>query len=189
MRTTKIPALLGLVAATVAAGDAVAAGLPQLDHTTFSPQVIWLAISFAVLYVLMTRVALPRVGEVLDERAHRISESLRTAETLKGEAEAAAAAYEKALAEARAQAHEVIQEVRERMAEETGRRQKELDERLSAEVAEAEARIAEAHKQAMAEVRTMAVEVTQAASERLIGEALDAKAVGAAVDDALKEAR
>lgn len=98
-----------VVAAAEVAHEAAAAGekkqgLPQLNANDFAPQLFWLAITFALLYVIMSRVALPRIGSVLEERKDKIQRDLATAERLKGETEKALEAYEKALADARANA-------------------------------------------------------------------------------------
>lgn len=169
------------------AGPALAAGLPQLDPSTYAPQVIWLAITFAVLYVLMAKVALPRIGHVLEERRHKIDQNLEKAESLKVDAEAAAAAYEGAMADARARAGEVLGDVREGAARETAERQAELGARLHADIQEAEAGIAEARDKAVAGIRDLAAEVAHSAAEKLAGETVDAGAVRSAVDAALKE--
>ncbi len=169
------------------AGPALAAGLPQLDPSTYAPQVIWLAITFAVLYVLMARVALPRIGHVLEERRHKIDRNLKMAETLKVDAEDAAEAYEGAMADARARAGNVLGDVRERAAKETAERQAELGARLHADIQEAEAGIAEARDKAVAGIRDLAAEVAHSAAEKLAGETVDAGAVRSAVDAALKE--
>ena len=176
---------LGAIA--LPAGPALAAGLPQLDTSKFAPQVIWLAITFAVLYVLMARVALPRIGHVLEERRHKIDQNLKKAESLKGDAEAAAEAYEGAMADARARAGNVLSDVREGAAGEAAERQAELGARLHADIQEAEARIAEARDKAVAGIRDLAAEVAHSAAEKLAGETLDAGAVRSAVDAALKE--
>ena len=68
--------------------------MPQLDPATFAPQLIWLAISFIVLYLLMKTVGLPKIGRVIDQRRARIGGDLEQAATAKHDAEAVLAAYE-----------------------------------------------------------------------------------------------
>ncbi|MEE9210971.1 MAG: F0F1 ATP synthase subunit B' [Kiloniellales bacterium] len=161
--------------------------MPQFDPSTYAPQVIWLAITFAVLYVLMAKVALPRIGHVLEERRYKIDENLKKAESLKGEAETAAEAYEGAMADARARAEGVLSDVRESAAREAAERQAELGGRLHADIRAAEALIAEATDKAVAGIRELAADVAGSAAERLAGETLDKRAVRSAVDAALKE--
>ncbi len=161
--------------------------MPQFDPSTYGPQVIWLAITFAVLYVLMAKVALPRIGHVLEERRYKIDQNLKKAESLKVDAEAAAEAYEGALADARARAGNVLSDVRERAAGEAAERQAKLGARLHADIQEAEAGIAEARDKAVAGIRDLAAEVAHSAAEKLAGETVDAGAVRSAVDAALKE--
>lgn len=161
--------------------------MPQLDPSVWPPQLIWLAITFIALYLLMSRVALPRVASILEDREFRISESLRRAESLRQDAEAAVAAYEKLMAGARAKAQEQVHTVRERAARDAAERHAELGDRLGAEVSAAEARIAAARDQAVSELRGLAVEVAGAAVERLVGEKLDAATVEKAVDGAMQE--
>ncbi len=161
--------------------------MPQFDPTTVSPQLIWLVITFIILYVLMAKVALPRIGHVLEERRHKIDQNLKKAESLKTDAEAAAAAYEAAMADARARAEDVLSEAREGAAGEAAERQAELGDRLHADIRAAEARIAEARDKAVAGIRDLAAEVAHSAAEKLAGETVDAGAVRSAVDAALKE--
>ena len=105
--------------------------MPQFDPAVWVPQLVWLAITFVVLYLLMAKVALPRVGEVLEEREQRINESLRKAEGLKQNAEDAVAAYEKTIADVRAKAAEEVRTAREQAAAEAAKRNAELSERLA----------------------------------------------------------
>jgi len=160
--------------------------MPQFDPAVWLPQLIWLAIAFAALYLLMSRVALPRISDVLEEREHKINDSLRKAENLREEAETAAASYERMMADARAKAQAAVRKVREKAAEEAAEHHAELSEKLAEEIAAGEARIAEERARAVAGVRDMAVEVAEAAAARLVGEAVDAKKVTAAVDTAIK---
>lgn len=175
--------LLGITASAPALG----AGLPQLDPTKFSPQIIWLVISFAVLYLLMARVALPRIGAVLEERRYKIEDNLQKAETLKTQAEEAAEAYEKSLAEARASAQEVIRSAREQSAAKAAKLQAEEHARLAGEIEAAEGRISQAKEKAAAGIRKVSLEVAIAAAEKLAGEKLDPKSLAAAVDAAIEE--
>jgi F-type H+-transporting ATPase subunit b len=161
--------------------------MPQFQPEFFSPQLVWLAITFILLYILMSRVALPRIGQVLEERERRINDNLRKAEMRRPEAEVAVAAYERRMADARAKAQETVRGIREQMAAEAAERHQQLNERLAGEIARGEARIAEARAKAVASVRDMAVELAAAAAARLIGGRINESAVASAVDQAIEE--
>jgi F-type H+-transporting ATPase subunit b len=163
--------------------------MPQFDPAVWMPQLVWLAVSFVVLYLLMAKVALPRVSEVLEEREERIDESLRKAEMLRLRAEDAIAAYEGTIAEVRAKAAEEVRAARERAAADAVERNAQLGERLAAEISAAEERIHRARTAAIAGLRDVAVAVSGAAVERLIGQRVEPKAVASAVDAALAERR
>lgn len=161
--------------------------MPQFDPAFFAPQLFWLAIAFITLYILMAKVALPKIGAVLDERQRKIDDNLDKAAQLKAEAEAAVAAYEKALAESRAHAHAVVKETAERLAQHAEERTKELNARLADQIKAGETRIAAAKDTALANVRSVAVDVAGAAIARLLGGSPDQTKVEAAVAVALKE--
>ncbi|CAA7618514.1 ATP synthase subunit b' [Candidatus Terasakiella magnetica] len=161
--------------------------MPQFDPTFFAPQLFWLALTFFTLYMLMTVIALPKIGAVLDERQRKIDDNLDKAAQLKAEAEAAVAAYEKALAESRAHAHSVIKEASDRLATEAEARNRELNARLAEQIKAGEARIASAKDAAMANVRDVALDVAGAAIARLVGGAADNARLEAAVAAALEE--
>ncbi|MDP6688760.1 MAG: F0F1 ATP synthase subunit B', partial [Alphaproteobacteria bacterium] len=82
--------------------------MPQFWMEDFAPQMVWLVISFIALYLLMARVALPRVANVLETRHGRIADDLDQAQQLKTQAETVIAEYEAALAEARSDAQATI---------------------------------------------------------------------------------
>lgn len=174
-----LPALMILTGSL--AGPALAAGLPQLDIGTFPPQLIWLVLTFVVLYLAMSKIALPRIGQVLEERQQRIEDNLKKAETLKREAAAAAEAYESSLAKARAEAHGVMIETGNRIAEQAAGQLTELREKLDRETAAAEQRIGEARDKAMQSIGDVARDVALATAEKLTGETLDSDEVAAAV--------
>jgi F-type H+-transporting ATPase subunit b len=159
--------------------------MPQLDFSTFTPQLVWLAIWFVVLYVLMATLGLPRIRAIMDARRRRREDDLDRAARLKSEAEAASAAYQKALADARAQAQATIKATTDRMAAEAAERQRVLAAELTAQIEAAERRIVASKEEALAEVRGVAVDVGRAVVEKLIGSAPEIARMTAAVDRSL----
>ena len=159
---------------------------PPFDPATFPSQLVWLVLTFAILYALMAKVALPRLGGIIDDRQNRISGDIAEAGKLKAESEAAVAAYEKALAEARARAQVIAAETRDKQGAEAETSRKALEEQLNAKLAEAEKTIASTKQKAMAEVRGIATDAAKTIVERLIGKAPADAAVASAVDSALK---
>jgi F-type H+-transporting ATPase subunit b len=150
-------------------GGAHAKVFPPLDPGTFAPQLVWLALSFGLLYLLLKRVALPRVGEVIEERADRVRRDLEQAEKLKADTEAALANYEQALGEARTKANAIAKGMRDRLTAEVDKERAKVDAAIAAKLAEAERRIAEAKAKALASVGDIASEVAGAIVARLIG--------------------
>ena len=163
--------------------------MPQLATPDFVPQLVWLAITFVALYLIMWRVALPRVVDVLEERQRRIDDDLMSAESLKTEADEALAAYEAALAEARADAHQTASEARDVIKRQAADREAELDATLARGTAESTARIQEAQAEAQEHVRDIAAGAARAVTQRLIGADIDDSALGVAVDAAIEEQR
>lgn len=167
-------------------GEAHGGGFPPFDVHTFPSQLIWLAIAFGALYLLMSRIALPRIANILEERHDRIADDLEEAGKLKAESEAAAQAYEQALASARNKAHGIATETRDKLAADSEAGRKSLEAELSAKLAAAETQIAATKDAAMANVRGIAVDAAGAIVGNLIGAAPAPQAVEAAVDTAIK---
>jgi F-type H+-transporting ATPase subunit b len=161
--------------------------MPQLNPLDWGPQLLWLLITFGVLYLLMVYVALPRIGSVIEARAARIANDLATADKLRRQTEEAIAAYEQALAEARQKAHALIEEGRAKMKEETAGERARLEDELAKKSAEAEARIDTAKRAAMKDVSTVAADVAAEIVRRLIGIAPAKAEIEKAVATARKE--
>jgi F-type H+-transporting ATPase subunit b len=164
--------------------------MPQLDIATFPSQLVWLAISFVLLYLALARVALPRIAEVLENRQSRISNDLERAGRMRDEAAQVLADYEKALADARARAQAQLKAAADEMAALAAKREGEAAAKLAEQVKAAEGRIAAAKQAALGGLRAVAVEVAKAAVERLAGAGASGSSGGqveAAVDQALRE--
>jgi F-type H+-transporting ATPase subunit b len=161
-------------------------GFPPFQSQHFPSQLVWLVLTFLLLYVLMSRIALPRIGSILADRSKRIADDLSAAQGLKEQSDAANAAYEKALADARTRAQSIASATREKQAKEAETVQHRLEAQLHEKLAAAEQSITATRTAAMANVRGIAADAAAAIVERLIGKSPAEQDVAAAVGDVLK---
>jgi F-type H+-transporting ATPase subunit b len=171
---------------TEAPGAPHKAPFPPFERETFPSQLFWLAICFIALYVMTARLVRPRVGGIIESRSRRIADDLAEASRFKGEAEAAMAAYEKALADARARSQTIAGETRDKLQAEADRNRKALEDQLAVKLADAEKAIAATKNAAMANVRGIAAEAAAAIVTRLTGVTAPEATIGAALDAVLK---
>ncbi len=160
-------------------------GMPQLDITTFPNQIFWLLLALVVIYLVLSRVALPRIGGALADRTNAITGDLAAAEELKQKAQDAEAAYEKALADARAEAQGISAKMKEDVQKQLDVEMAKADAEISAKSAEAQAKLAEIRDNALASVNDVATDVAGDIVAAMGGKA-DAKAVKAAVASRMK---
>ncbi len=161
--------------------------MPQFDPNTFAPQIVWLTITFVTLYLLMSRLILPRLTGILSQREDRIDGNLQRAEALKDEAAQVLAGYQKAIADARAQAQGALAKAAADIAAETAAREGEFAKRMAEHTSAAEASIKAAKGKALAEVRGIASEVAAMMAAKVTGAAFDPNAIVHAVDGVMKE--
>ena len=154
---------------------------PPLDTKTFPSQIFWLVIFFALLYLLMSKVALPRIAAILKNRMSTINGDLARAQALKEETEAAIASYEKALADARAKAQSIAAENKARMEAEMDAERAAVEKTLAARIGEAEASIAAARDKAMAQVNEVASDTAAEIVSQLTGASASADEVAKAI--------
>lgn len=133
-----------------------AGGLPQLNVQDFTPQLFWLVVTFVLLYWLMAKVALPRIGDVIEERRDRIQRDLAAAERLKSDTDKALETYEKALADARGSASAIARQTRDSLNAEVDKERKAIEDQLAAKLASAEESIAATKTKALASVKDIA---------------------------------
>ena len=175
-------------AAHAAAGHAASApGMPQLDFATFGNQIFWLLVVLAVIYWVLSRIALPRIGGVITDRQGAITGDLMAAEEFKHKAREAEAAYDKALADARGEAQKIVAANKAEIQKELNAAIAHADAEIAARAAESEKRIGEIRASAVEDARNVARDVTAALVESF-GGSPDQKLVNEAVDQRLKGA-
>jgi F-type H+-transporting ATPase subunit b len=171
---------------TEAKGGQHSGAFPPFDSSTFASQLVSLVVFFVALYIIVSRVALPRVGAVIDARQNKIEGDLAEAQTLKDESEAALKAYESELAAARSKAQAINSANREKLNTASEAERKSLEDKLAAKLADAEKSIAATRATAMSNVRGIAADAASAIVQRLTGASPDGKVVESAVDASLK---
>ncbi len=160
------------------------AAMPQLDFSTYPSQLFWLAVTFAVLFVLMWKVALPRVGDVIDMRAKKITDDLAAIEAATQEIEKISTEIDKVMASARSDAQDVLRKASEKVAADHVKKQDKIDAELAAKAAEAEANIAAATETAIEGLRQVAEEVAASSVEKLTGRPAAKDELASALDAA-----
>jgi F-type H+-transporting ATPase subunit b len=189
MRRSVYGALAAGLATFVASVAALAkegqGGMPQLDYHLFAPQLVWLAIAFVALYLVMSRLAVPAISDTLDKRQAKIQGDLDAAEKANEEARSLLAEYQKRLADTREEARKLMRGQAETDNAAAAARFAELHDRLAQQIAEAEKRIAAQRDDVMAGLEHLAKDIGQDVYAKLAGEpadpaALDAKVVAAA---------
>ncbi|WP_172292288.1 F0F1 ATP synthase subunit B' [Pseudoruegeria sp. HB172150] len=175
----------GVESAAHGGGEAV--GMPQLDFNSWPNQIFWLLVALVALYLIISRIALPRIASVLAERAGSVTNDVAAAEELKLKAQEAEAAYNQALADARSEAQAIINEAKAEMQAELDEANAKADAEIAAKVAESEKAIGEIRANALASVESVAKE---AAAEIVaaLGTKADAATVDAAVSEQMKRA-
>ena len=172
----------GHTAGTEAPGGAHASGsFPPFDSTYFAPQLIWLALIFGAIYLLMSRLALPRVERILETRRARIAGDLDDASDMQGKAQLAGVAYEKTLADAKGKAQALAQQMRDQLAAESDAKRKALEAELNAKLAAAEDSIAATKAQAMTHVTEIAAQAAADIVRQITGKPADAQAIASAI--------
>jgi F-type H+-transporting ATPase subunit b len=176
----------GATAHTEADGGHHGGGFPPFESSTFASQLVSLAIFFVALYLIVSKLALPRVGGTIEARQNKIEGDLGEAQRLKDQSDAALKAYEGELAAARSRAQAIGNETREKLNAQADAERKALEDQLAAKLAAAEKTIATTRTAAMSNVRGIAADAAGSIVQRLTGVTPDAALVSAAVDTSLK---
>ena len=153
------------------ATDAASGGLPQFDFATWSSQITWLIIIFGLLYFILAKFILPKLGETITERGDRIADDLDAASRMQREAEDAQKSYERALADAKAKAHNVAESTRQSVNDEIAKELAAADEDAAQQATAADARIKKIRASAMANIDAVASDTTSAIIAKLLGKA------------------
>ena len=173
-------------AGTEVPGGGHEGAFPPFDSTHFGSQLIWLVLTFGVLYLLMSKIALPRIAGILKDRGDKIASDLDAAKAAQAKAEAAQVEHDKTLAEAKSKAQAMGQDAHAALAAETDAKRKALEADLNVKLAAAETQIAKTKAEAMANVEGVARDTAAAIIEHITGKAADPQKIAAAIASVTK---
>lgn len=159
---------------------------PPFDSSTFASQLLWLAISFGLFYLLMSKVVMPRIGSILETRHDTIARDLDAAASSKAEADAAIAAYEQDLAAARAKGNAIAATARDAAKAKAAVDRSAVEASLNDKISAAEVRIADITAKALADVGSIAEETATVVVEQLIGGKVSKAEIASAVKASAK---
>ena len=162
-------------------------GLPQLNVATYSSQIFWLIVSFILLYVLMSKMALPKVSEVLELRESEINGNLERADKFQKEIDEVKAGYEQALAKAHADADDVVKKIETATIAKVADKQNEFGETARDRLAKSEANITEAKNEALKSLEEIAADITKDALKKLANISIKKEDAAKAVKNTMKE--
>ena len=172
----------GHIAGTVSpAGGHEETVFPPFDPANFTPMLIWLTLSFGLLYLLMSKIALPRVENILHTRAHKITQDISEAHALRNRAEQAAAAHDKTIADAKARALALAQDTHARLNAETESKRHALEAELNAKLAASEVQVQAMKTKAMGNVEEIARQTAAAIVQHITGKPADQNAIASAI--------
>ena len=165
----------------VPASPPAESAFPPFETSTYPSQVFWLAITFGLFYLFLQRIVLPRIGGILEVRRDRIAQDLDQAARMREESDAAIAAYEQDLAEARIKANAIAATARDKAKADAEAEQRKAEASLEAKLTEAERRIASIKDTAMSDVGVIAEETAAVIVQEMIGAKVDRQTVASAV--------
>ena len=169
------------------AGDAhEKGGFPPFETEHFPSQIFWLVLCFVTLYLILSRIGLPRIANILETRQHKLSSDIETAKNLRTEADQMKISYEESLAQARQKAHEMANAARDEAKAEAETKRKAAEQKLNKKMAEAEQKITQLRDDAMSRVEDVAAEAAADIHQLLLGNAPTAGKLKSAVQNAMK---
>ena len=170
--------------ATTAVAQQASGGLPQFDPAWWPSEIFWALLIFGLLYVLIAKVFVPRIGGAINDREDKIAGDIGEARRARDAAEADLAAANAEMAAARNRAKQVVLDAQNEAKAAAAARQAEEEAKIAKSLAEADARIATARGEAMTHVRAIAADTAQAMIERLTGQSVNVGEVEAALGQA-----
>ena len=158
-------------------------GMPQLNPEFWISQIFWLTITFGILYVVLSKLLLPKISDNLEMRKSKILENIEAAEKQREESEKKLKEYDKILNSSKIEAKNYFNQAREKILKDINLKKEKLDKEISEEVKNAEAEIKNLMKKAPEKINKIAIETSAELINQLIGTEMNNSSISATVED------
>ena len=166
---------------------AESSGMPQLNPEFWISQIFWLTITFGILYVVLSKLILPKISANLEIRKSQISENIEAAEKQRKESELRIEEYEKKVQDSKKEAKNYFNQVREKILKDINFKKESLEKDLNEEIHKAESEIQKFRNEAPDKINKIAVETSSDLLHQLIGTEINNSSISAIVDDLSKK--
>ena len=169
------------------AQSAESGGMPQLNPEFWVSQIVWLVLTFGILYIVLSKLILPKISDNLESRKSQILENIETAETQREESEKKLREFEKIILDSKLEAKNHFNEIRQRALEDINNKRSELEKEIDKEIDAAEEEINNLKINSNEKIKNIAVETSSELIKQLIGEEVNNSSISAIVDEQSKK--
>jgi F-type H+-transporting ATPase subunit b len=158
-------------------------GMPQLNPEFWISQIFWLTLTFGILYIVLSKLILPKISDNLESRKSQILENIEAAEKQRQNSEEKLKEYEEIVSKSKMEAKNIFNQAREKALKDISAKKDVLDKQIDDEIGKAEQEIKELQKSAPDKINKIAIETSSELIQKLIGAEVNNSSISAIVDD------
>ena len=162
-------------------------GMPQLNPEFWISQIFWLTITFGILYVILSKLILPKISANLESRKSQISDNIEAADKQREESESKLKEYDEVISKSKIDAKKIFYQAREKALKDINIKREFLDKQIDEEVKKVEEEIKILRLEAPAKINKIAIEASSELIRKLIGAELNNSSISAIVEDLSKK--
>ena len=164
-------------------------GMPQLNPEFWISQIFWLTITFGILYVVLSKLILPKISSNLESRKSRISDNIEAADRQREESEIKLKEYGEIISKSKTEAKNIYNQTRDKTLKDINAKREILDKQIDDEIKKAEDEINQLRKNAPAKINKIAIETASELTQKLIGTEVNNSSISAIVDELSRKKR
>jgi len=171
------------------AQSAESGGMPQLNPEFWISQILWLILTFGALYIVLSKVILPKISDNLESRRSQILENIEIAEKQREESEEKVKEFEKIILNSKLEAKNLFNEARQKVLEDVDKKRSELEKSIEAEIVSAEKEIQSLNSNSLENIKKIATDTSGDLISQLIGQEVDKNIISSIVNDLAKNTK
>ena len=171
------------------AQSAESGGMPQLNPEFWISQIVWLILTFGALYIVLSKVILPKISDNLESRRSQILENIEIAEKQREESEEKVKEFEKIILNSKLEAKNLFNEARQKVLEDVDKKRSELEKSIEAEIVSAEKEIQSLNSNSLENIKKIATDTSSDLISQLIGQEVDKNTISSIVNDLAKNTK